>query len=62
MLRRYDYITIAAMIAMFVTAFLVWNRVPDELPVHWNAAGEVDRYGLIQNAKIKTHYFYRLFV
>jgi len=45
MLRRYDYITIAAIIAMFITALVVWNRLPDELPVHWNAAGEVDRYG-----------------
>jgi uncharacterized membrane protein len=23
----------------------LWSRVPDRMPVHWNAAGEVDRYG-----------------
>ncbi len=45
MLKRYDYITIAVIIAMFVTTLLVWQRVPDSLPVHWNAAGEIDRYG-----------------
>ena len=24
---------------------LVWNRVPDTLPIHWNAAGEPDDFG-----------------
>ena len=23
---------------------LLWNRLPDQLPTHWNAAGEVDSY------------------
>lgn len=45
MLKRYDYLSIAAIIAMFITALIVWQHVPDSLPVHWNAAGEVDRYG-----------------
>lgn len=31
--------------AMFLTAAIRWGSVGDELPVHWNAAGEVDRYG-----------------
>lgn len=31
--------------AMFATAAWAWNRVPDRIPVHWNAAGEVDGYG-----------------
>ena len=31
--------------AMFVAAAWAWNRVPDRIPVHWNAAGEVDGYG-----------------
>jgi uncharacterized membrane protein len=31
--------------AMFVTALVVWPSAPDQIPVHWNAAGEVDRYG-----------------
>lgn len=31
--------------AMFLVAALVWQYVPDKMPVHWNFKGEVDRYG-----------------
>ncbi|MCC7423627.1 MAG: SdpI family protein [Planctomycetaceae bacterium] len=31
--------------AMFAAGGLAWSRVPEKLPVHWNFAGEVDRYG-----------------
>jgi uncharacterized membrane protein len=31
--------------AMFLASILVWPVAPEELPVHWNAAGEVDAYG-----------------
>jgi len=31
--------------AMFITAIARWRSVPDRLPVHWGASGEVDRYG-----------------
>jgi uncharacterized membrane protein len=30
---------------MFVASAIVWRTSPDQIPVHWNAAGEVDRYG-----------------
>jgi len=30
---------------MFIVAALTWSMVPDKIPVHWNLAGEVDRYG-----------------
>jgi len=30
---------------MFVVAAVTWSVVPDRIPVHWNLAGEVDRYG-----------------
>jgi uncharacterized membrane protein len=30
---------------MFVLAALAWDGAPDAIPVHWNLAGEVDRYG-----------------
>lgn len=33
------------MAAMFAAAAWAWNRVPDKIPIHWNAAGEVDGYG-----------------
>lgn len=31
--------------AMFITAAVRWGSVPDQIPIHWNAAGEVDGYG-----------------
>lgn len=36
---------LAALAALFVAAAVVWPLVPDKIPVHWNLAGEVDRYG-----------------
>jgi uncharacterized membrane protein len=30
---------------MFVLAIGTWTTAPEQIPVHWNAAGEVDRYG-----------------
>ena len=24
---------------------LLWNRLPEQLPMHWNAAGEIDGWG-----------------
>lgn len=35
----------ALLAAMFLGAAIAWPWVPERLPVHWNAAGEVDRYG-----------------
>lgn len=31
--------------AMFALAAWSWPRLPDQIPVHWNLAGEVDGYG-----------------
>ena len=31
--------------AMFLAVAVCWSRVPDRIPTHWNAAGEVDGYG-----------------
>ncbi|HVA80365.1 MAG TPA: SdpI family protein [Candidatus Binataceae bacterium] len=30
---------------MFVLAAIVWNRTPDRVPIHWDAAGNVNGYG-----------------
>ena len=32
-------------VGMFAAAGLLWPFAPDRLPVHWNIAGHVDRYG-----------------
>lgn len=31
--------------AMFVAAAILWPSAPARMPVHWNIAGQVDRYG-----------------
>lgn len=31
--------------AMFVASAVIWPSTPDRVPMHWNAAGEVDGYG-----------------
>jgi uncharacterized membrane protein len=36
---------LAVLVALFAAAAIVWPLVPDRIPVHWNLAGEVDRYG-----------------
>lgn len=35
----------ALLAAMFGLSAALWSRAPETLPVHWNLAGEVDRYG-----------------
>ena len=35
----------AVAVVAFLASALVFGRAPDQVPVHWNAAGEVDRYG-----------------
>ena len=34
-------------IALIPFAYLIyiWNRLPEQVPMHWNGAGEIDRYG-----------------
>lgn len=29
----------------FIYLFSIWGSLPEEVPIHWNAAGEVDGYG-----------------
>jgi uncharacterized membrane protein len=36
---------ITIVILPFVYLTLLWNDLPDKVPVHWNIDGEIDRYG-----------------
>ncbi|MFK7819144.1 MAG: SdpI family protein [Planctomycetaceae bacterium] len=36
---------IGVIVGMFIASAILWSNAPDQLPVHWNAKGEVDRYG-----------------
>jgi len=33
------------LLAMFVVAAAAWSTTPTPMPVHWNIAGEADRWG-----------------
>ena len=28
-----------------VVGLILWNSLPEQLPVHWNAEGQIDGYG-----------------
>jgi len=43
--RVWEVLQLAVIGAMFVVAAMRWGSVPDRIPVHWNAAGDVDGYG-----------------
>lgn len=43
--RVWEYVQLGVIAAMFVAVAIRWPNVPDRIPVHWNAAGEVDGYG-----------------
>lgn len=43
--RPTDVFSWSVIAAIFAAAAWAWNRVPDRIPVHWNATGEVDGYG-----------------
>lgn len=42
---RIEALQWAILAAMLGAAAWVWPSAPDRIPVHWNLAGEVDRYG-----------------
>jgi immunity protein, SdpI family len=42
--RAWETVQIGLIVAMFVVAAVRWGSVPDQIPVHWNAAGDVDGY------------------
>ncbi len=48
-LTKKDWVTMAVTTALTMLPILfglaVYDKLPAELPVHWNTAGEVDRYG-----------------
>jgi uncharacterized membrane protein len=43
--RAWEIFQVGVIAAMFIVAAVRWGSVPDRIPVHWNAAGQVDGYG-----------------
>jgi uncharacterized membrane protein len=36
---------LAIIILPFLYLAIIWNDLPDKVPMHWNISGEIDRYG-----------------
>lgn len=43
--RIWDWIGGGVFLASIVYIIIVWDKLPDEVPGHFNGAGEVDRWG-----------------
>lgn len=43
--RQTQWISLALCAAAALLSLVVWGDLPERMPVHWNAAGEVDRWG-----------------
>ena len=40
-----DAVLYLIMITPFAYLFLVWEKLPLKIPMHWNYKGEIDRFG-----------------
>ncbi|NJC98995.1 MAG: hypothetical protein C3F07_04315 [Anaerolineales bacterium] len=42
--RTTTILSLVLIVAAVLAGLLLWNRLPDPMPSHWNAAGEIDGY------------------
>ncbi|WP_026486588.1 SdpI family protein [Caldanaerobius polysaccharolyticus] len=40
-----DWWLIAVICITWIITFAIYGRLPEKIPIHWNAAGHIDRYG-----------------
>lgn len=40
-----DWVSLVILSLPFMYLGYIWNELPDEVPLHWNLQGEIDRYG-----------------
>jgi immunity protein, SdpI family len=43
--RNADRLALALIVAMYALAAWTWPSAPAQIPIHWNFAGQIDRYG-----------------
>ncbi|MEL6556766.1 MAG: SdpI family protein [Bacteroidota bacterium] len=60
-------LSIVFLIVPFILIAWYWNELPDSIPMHWNAAGEIDRYsdskwGIVVLPVINLFTFLLLFI
>jgi uncharacterized membrane protein len=44
LLRMIEIVAAAVLILMAVYPIVAWKTLPDQMPMHYNAAGEIDRW------------------
>jgi uncharacterized membrane protein len=42
---RIETVLLVVVAAMFIGAAAAWRGAPDQIPMHWNIDGQIDRYG-----------------
>lgn len=47
-LTNYDFASIILIVVMFAISFYMYPSLPDQIPIHWNASGQVDGWGAPQ--------------
>ena len=49
MIRKYFIIAAALIAITWLATFLIYPRLPSQIPLHWNFSGQVDRFGSREN-------------
>ncbi len=44
-MKRSDWFLLSLILISFIPSILLYPKLPNQIPMHWNLAGEVDRYG-----------------
>lgn len=44
-MRKSDWILLFLVLSTFLIGFLLYPQLPEQIPLHWNIKGEVDKYG-----------------
>lgn len=56
--KKMIFLTSLIIFVPMIVGLLFWNRLPEELPIHFNSAGEIDNYG----SKAFVVFFFPLFL
>ena len=40
-----EIVVLVFLLVPIIFMFIVWDKLPEKLPVHWNIKGEIDNYG-----------------
>lgn len=44
-MKRSDWFLLGLILVSFIPSIIFYPKLPDQIPMHWNLSGEVDRYG-----------------